>query len=144
MQYNGTSWVNRSGLFTNIYDNGTESTRVATGTTAQRPAASVTGDIRFNTTDSKLEFYNGTDWCQISCGTPPVSATGGTETTITDGGVTYRVHTFTSSGTLTVTSGGDVEYLVVAGGGGGGKGAYGGGGCGGAGGYRSSVVGESS
>ena len=144
LQYNGTSWVNRSGLFTNIYDNGTESTRVATGTTAQRPAAPVTGDIRFNTTDSKLEFYNGTDWCQISCPSTIVSATGGTETTITDGGVTYRVHTFTSSGTLTVTSGGDVEYLVVAGGGGGGKGAYGGGGGGGAGGYRSSVVGESS
>jgi hypothetical protein len=139
LQYDGTSWVNRSGLFTNIYDNGTESTRVATGTTAQRPAAPVTGDIRFNTTDSKLEFYNGTDWCQISCPPPPVSATGGTETTITDGGVTYKVHTFTSSGTLTVTSGGEVEYLVVAGGGGGGYGKSTGtwpAGGGGGGGYR--------
>jgi len=32
----------------------------------------------------------------------------------------YTIHTFTSSGTLTVTTGGDVEYLVVGGGGGGG------------------------
>jgi len=66
-------------------------------------------------------------------------ASGGTETT----SGSYQVHTFTSSGTLTVPSGttiSNVEYLVVAGGGGGGD--YGGGG--GAGGYRCSVVGENS
>ena len=54
-----------------------------------------------------------------------ISATGGTITT--DGN--YTVHTFTSSGTFTVTSGsGNVEYLVVGGGGGGGTGSAGGGG----------------
>ena len=71
--------------------------------------------------------------------TPPafMTATGGTITTNGD----YKVHTFTSSGTFTVSAlGGDstygskVEYLVVAGGAGGGHGGHGGGG--GAGGYR--------
>ena len=70
---------------------------------------------------------------------PPafMTATGGTETTDGD----YKVHTFTSSGTFTVTIlgsdstfGSKVEYLVVAGGGGGGFQGHGGGG--GAGGYR--------
>ncbi len=47
-----------------------------------------------------------------------ISATGGTVTTINVGGVDYTVHTFTSSGTFDVTTGGDIEYLVVGGGGG--------------------------
>jgi hypothetical protein len=46
------------------------------------------------------------------------SATGGT---ITYSGA-YKIHTFTTSGTFTVTSGGSVEYLLVAGGGGAGSG----------------------
>lgn len=66
---------------------------------------------------------------------PPPSnpfATGGAVTT--SGG--FRIHTFTSSGTLNVTTGGTMEYLVVGGGGGGGPGDNGnsGGGGGGAGG----------
>ena len=73
-------------------------------------------------------------------------ATGGTMTT--DGN--YHVHTFTGSGTFTVTSLGDsglaadnqVEYLVIAGGGGG-KGWVRGSG-GGAGGYRNSYGSETS
>lgn len=63
---------------------------------------------------------------------PVVEATGGTVTNINVSGVNYRVHTFTSSGTLTVSTGGVVECLVVAGGGGG-AGADGGGGGGGGG-----------
>jgi hypothetical protein len=63
-------------------------------------------------------------------------ATGGTVSTITQGGVTYRVHTFTSGGALTFTAPvPNVEYLVIGGGGGGGtmngptnRGAGGGGG----------------
>ena len=64
-----------------------------------------------------------------------IAATGGTITTSGD----YKVHTFNSSGTFTVTgiTGGEgaIDYLVIAGGGGGGY-SYGGGG--GAGGYRTS------
>ena len=32
------------------------------GTTAQRPAAPATGMMRFNTTTSAVETYNGTSW----------------------------------------------------------------------------------
>ena len=75
----------------------------------------------------------------VITGTPPafMAATGGTITTNGD----YKVHTFTSSGTFTVTGlgadgtyGSKVEYLVVAGGAGGGFAGHGAGG--GAGGYR--------
>jgi hypothetical protein len=57
-----------------------------------------------------------------------VVATGGNTTTDSGG---YRIHTFTSGGTLTVTTGGDVEYLTVGGGGAGGSGFGAGGGAGG-------------
>lgn len=75
-----------------------------------------------------------------------VAATGGTITTSGD----YKIHTFTSSGTFTVTCAGNsagsntVDYWVIAGGGGGGDGGNDGGavfsaGGGGAGGFRESV-----
>jgi len=60
-----------------------------------------------------------------------VTATGGTVTSYTDGGITYDVHTFTGSATFNVTAGGSVDYLIVGGGGGGGGGTGGGGGAGG-------------
>jgi autotransporter-associated beta strand protein len=73
-----------------------------------------------------------------------VFATGGALTTSGD----YIIHTFSSSGAFSASSGGTVEYLVIGGGGGGGggfsSGNWSGGGGGGAGGYRSSVAGESS
>ena len=66
----------------------------------------------------------------------PTSTTwveGGVATTIVVGGITYRVHAFTTVGTstLTVLNGGELEYLVVGGGGGGGAALGGGGGAGG-------------
>jgi hypothetical protein len=73
-----------------------------------------------------------------------LAATGGTVTTSGN----FKIHTFTSTGTFTVTDAGSpggsntVDYLVVAGGASGGAGmnaaAGGGGGGGGAGGYRES------
>jgi hypothetical protein len=48
----------------------------------------------------------------------PIS-NGGTISTVIENGIRYRVHTFTSSGTLSVLSAGKVEVLAVAGGGGG-------------------------
>jgi hypothetical protein len=73
---------------------------------------------------------------------PGVVATGGTETSITG----FKVHTFTSSSSLVISSAGSspenaIQYLVIAGGGGGGQ-AYAG--AGGAGGYRTSVPGQTS
>jgi hypothetical protein len=63
-------------------------------------------------------------WTEIGAtpAAPPTSATGGTETTyVGDGtngenGVNYRVHTFTGNGTLTVSSSGEADVLVVGGG----------------------------
>ena len=49
------------------------------------------------------------------------AAAGGTETVIVQGEKFYRVHTFLSSGTLTVTNPGAFEALLVAGGGPGGS-----------------------
>ena len=60
-----------------------------------------------------------------------VSATGGTVTNYYYRGYNWTAHIFTNSGTLTVSSGGDVEVLVVGGGGGGGSTIGGGGGGGG-------------
>ena len=75
----------------------------------------------------------------------PTAATGGSTADVTISGRSYRVHTFTSSGTFAVTTAGteaEVEFVLVAGGGTGGNQKHGGGG--GAGGYISSVVGEQS
>lgn len=71
-----------------------------------------------------------------------ITASGGTETTSGD----YKIHTFTGSGTFTVSCAGNasgsntVDYMVVAGGGGGGGSTQpgGGGGGGGGGGWRAS------
>jgi len=73
-----------------------------------------------------------------------VVATGGDSVTdITVGGISYRVHQFTTVGTstFTVTAGGEIEYLVAAGGGGGGFALVDGGG--GAGGLLKFIAGES-
>ena len=61
------------------------------------------------------------------------SASGGTETQITDQGISYKVHSFTSTGTtqITVDKAGFFECLVVAGGGAGGRSNAAGGGGGG-------------
>lgn len=80
-------------------------------------------------------FYGATAVDKIYLGSDVVwepaviTMSGGTETTPGDG---YKYHTFTAGGTLTVTVGGSVEYLVVGGGGGGGSRRPGGGGGGGA------------
>ena len=71
-------------------------------------------------------------------------ATGGTTTTYNDGTDNWKAHTFTSSGTFTITTAGDVnpdiEYLIVAGGAGGGGNRHATG-CGGGGGAGGMLVG---
>jgi len=112
---------------------GTSVTVTLTYTTA------ATYSNRANVTSTSATYtdsaYSSADSIVIS--SSAVAATGGT--IVTSGG--YKYHTFTSSGNLVVSTGGDVDYLVVAGGGGGGDSSYGasdgwGKGGGGAGGYR--------
>jgi len=90
-----------------LHVNATSAMIIPYGTTAQQPTGQ-TGMLRFNTTLSRLQVYDGTNWTTIGA----VSASGGT-VTYADG---YAIHAFTSSDNFTVYNGGDVEYLVVAGG----------------------------
>jgi len=117
-----------------VGSSGTGALTLPTGTTEQQPTG-VAGMIRFNTTVNKLQVYNGTVWQSIG----GVSATGGTVTT--SGG--YRIHTFSTVGTfnLVVINGGEIDYLVVAGGGGGG--GSGGSGASGAGGGAGGMLASS-
>jgi len=102
------------------------------GTTGERPASPQEGQIRYNTDTGTTEFYNGVNWRPLSDTHP--EATGGTVVDTDIGGVPYRIHLFTETGTdtFTVTNPGEVEYLIVAGGGGGAsREGTGGGGAGG-------------
>jgi len=57
--------------FENIVDTGTEGTKVALGTTAQR--GSTQGQIRFNTTTGLAEYFDGTSFVNIE-GTPIINS----------------------------------------------------------------------
>lgn len=128
---NGRVGIGTNAPRTALDINDTGSIIVPSGTTAQQPTG-VAGMVRYNTTTSNLEFYDGTTWNTVS-GYNSVQATGGTVSDVVDSGVSYRVHTFSTVGTsdFVVTRGGEVEYLIVAGGGGGGGRYHGGGGGGG-------------
>src|SRR6056300_1669032 len=77
---------------------GNESITIPSGTTAQRPSSPSAGMIRYNTTLGAIEEYDGTQWKNLSA---TFAATGGTVTT---SGI-YTYHTFTLSGTFSVTAG---------------------------------------
>ena len=70
-------------LFNNISDEGTEGTKVATGTTAQR--GSTQGQIRFNTTIGLAEYYTGTAFKSIDS-PPTISSIDDTEVDSQAGG----------------------------------------------------------
>ena len=89
---------------------------------ASEPVSPSAADVWFDTVNKLAKVYSGTRWDQMS---NVFSATGGTETTYIDGGVNYKSHKFTASGTLSVTgSAGAVDYLIVGGGGSGGVGNH--------------------
>jgi len=61
--------INGGALGDNLELPGTEAAKMPIGTTAQR-ASAAQGDIRFNTTLSLMEYYDGTNWKAID--SPPV------------------------------------------------------------------------
>ena len=71
---------------TNIVDTGTEGTKVASGTTAQR--GSTQGQLRFNTTTGLAEYYTGTAFKSIDS---PPTVTSINPTTASASGVTITV-----------------------------------------------------
>ncbi len=78
---------------------GTESVRLPSGTTAQRPTLGVAGMLRYNTTINGIEFYNGTSWTSGGGG----GGGPGTVTSVTAGaGLTGG--TITNMGTITLGS----------------------------------------
>lgn len=120
-------WIQPSG---NAVYTQTGALRVHNGTTAQRSTSSA-GAIRWNTSYPQLEVADGTNYHKIVTEPIVTSASGGTITTDGD----YKVHTFTSSGTFTLTtiSGATrvlVQVMILGGGGGGGFYLGGGGGSG--------------
>jgi hypothetical protein len=62
-----------SSVFAKNLASGSGSISIPSGSTAQRPTTSKTGDIRYNTQLGTAEIYNGTAWLNIN--TPPIGAT---------------------------------------------------------------------
>jgi hypothetical protein len=112
---------------TNIVDTGTEGTRVATGTTAQR--GTTQGQLRFNTTTGLAEYYTGTDFKSID--SPPTvtsldvtevdSQAGGNQTIVITGSsfssgatVTFLGNSGTDFNASTVTVNSQTQITAVA------------------------------
>ena len=113
--------------FENITDTGTEGTKVALGTTAQR--GSTQGQIRFNTTNNLAEYYDGSSFKSIDA--PPTissldvtevdSQAGGNQTIVITGSgfasgatVTYIGNAGTDFNASTVTVDSNTQITAVA------------------------------
>jgi len=109
---------------------------VFAGTAARGSAitAPVEGQFTYLADSDKVEFYDSTQWVELSTtpGAAVVSGTTGSPTlgTVSSGGTTYNVYSFTGSGSITFSEAGFAELLVLGGGGSGGV-SRGGGGAGG-------------
>lgn len=68
-------------LFVNTEISGTEAAKMPVGTTAQREVSPKNGDIRFNSTISLMEYYDGTGWKAIDSAP---SITGISPSTVTE------------------------------------------------------------
>ena len=105
-----------------VIHNYTGALRLPVGTTGQRPGSPATGDIRFNSTTTSAEIYNGSEFTAVGGG---AGATGGgndevffesdtnvtTDYTITSGKNAHTVSPIVNAGvTVTVPSG---SLLVI-------------------------------
>ena len=95
----------------------------AVGTTLQRPASPVQGMVRFNTTSTKFELYNGTIWGSVGGGatisdTAPSSPAAGDLWWKSDEGQMYVYYTDANSSQWVVANAyaGGAAYLPLAGG----------------------------
>ncbi|CAB4125187.1 hypothetical protein UFOVP55_74 [uncultured Caudovirales phage] len=94
------------------------------GTTASRPATPLAGMVRFNTSTSKFELYNGTAWGSVGGGasisdTAPSSAAAGDLWWKSDEGQMYVYYTDANSSQWVVANmfaGGAGVYLPLTGG----------------------------
>ena len=100
------------------------------GTTAERPGSPTVGMVRYNTSYSLLEFYDGTNWRPVTTYSQGTLGTGGDQVFFRGGGLQH-VFTTVGASTFTPTHNGYVQVLVV---GSGGNSGYNGGWSGGGGG----------
>jgi len=122
-----TGTLDNARLPSNISDSGTEGTKLASGTTAQR--GSTTGQIRFNSTTGLAEYYTGTIFKSID--SPPTissiditevdSQAGGNQTIVITGSsfnsgatVTFVGNAGTDFTASTVTVDSDTQITAVA------------------------------
>ena len=110
---NGASGAPTFKIADNAVFPGTESVQVPAGTTAQRPAVPVNGDIRYNTDTTRFEIYAGSSWTTIGAGDGTVTNVGGTvgQITVANGTTTPVVSIATNpvipgTGSISVPAGG--------------------------------------
>ena len=53
------------------FNDTTGAVQLTSGTTAERPGSASNGEIRYNTTDNKVEYYDGASWIQLSDSAAP-------------------------------------------------------------------------
>jgi hypothetical protein len=90
----GSFYADGPGAFAGpVSFNTTSAIKIPVGTTAQRPATPVIGEIRYNTNLLRSEIYNGTEWKAM--GISPFDGTGGN--VILEPSNTVSAATFTST-----------------------------------------------
>lgn len=93
---------------------GTGAMGLPIGTTAQRPGSAATGAMRWNTSLSIVEFFNGTTWNSNSGSVTSVAISGGTTGLTTSGGPITSAGTITLAGTLAIANGGTGQITAAA------------------------------
>src|SRR5210317_694884 len=92
----------------NLEISGTEAARMPQGTTAQRASAQ-TGDIRFNSTLSLMEYYDGSGWKSIDS-PPSISSISPTTETDANANITVNGNFFVSGATAKFVGNDGTEY----------------------------------
>ena len=97
-----------------------QAVQVYSGTAARASAvpSPSTGMVAYATATG-LQVFNGSAWVNVGGATYAAISGGASTASATVDGTAFTIHTFTATGTLTVTTAGLVDVLFVAGGGGG-------------------------
>lgn len=98
---------------------GTAFLRIPVGTTNQRPTTASAGYVRFNTTMSKMEVYNGATWSAVGAAAPEVTSiaiAGGLSVFVPTGGETVTVTgtNFTATPSVVLIAADGSEYQATS------------------------------
>jgi hypothetical protein len=55
------------------FNDNTGAVQLTSGTTAERPGSPSNGEMRYNTTDNKVEYYDGANWIQVADSSVPIA-----------------------------------------------------------------------